>query len=1362
MKTKTILTCLLLCISAVCYPQAGKLFTADSELSNSLINQVYQDRNGIIWVTTEDGLNRYDGSKFTIYKHDADNPNSLINNYVRTIYEDRKGRFFIGTFKGLQIYDDATDTFQEIPMFLSNGQRFNPHVISIIERKNEDFLIGTGGLGLFRLTTHEGEMQARQVQDLIPSNLINYMFEDKDDNLWVSTDVNGLYCLTPQNQRKHYAAANGKSLNAISAICEDRQGKLYIAGMGIGLYAYDKLSDSFAHIPCPGYSNLPIKSLHVNKENEILIGTDGAGMKMYIPGSPQITESNISVTTFDFAKAKIHSIIEDRSGNTWMGIFQRGVMMLPERSNNFKYIGYKSARNNTIGSNCVMSLCRDSEGMLWVGTDSDGLYGLDSDGKCKVHFAPTQESHSIPSIIMCIYEDSNRDIWIGSYLNGLARLNRKTGKCEYIRLVDEYAHDIQHVYSVVEDNDKNLWIGTMGAGLFCLNLRTQEVSQYNSEHDPDQIIHNKWINTLMLSRDNRLYIGTYDGIACLDLKTKSFTSAYNTQWLLPGGYVVYTLCEDKTGDIWAGTSTGLVHLHLPGLGVSKYTMKDGLPNDVICAIQSDADNNLWITTNYGLSCMNVEKRTFVNYYANEGLQGNEFSKKAACIDQNKQFVFGGINGITCFNPQEITHEKKQLQVRITGFYIHDVAVKKGMKSGSYNIIDSSVLDARKFHLSYKDNSFSIEFATKEFSDPQQITYMYAMDSNNWISLQPGANRVTFSDLAPGVYHFKIKANEYGTDSEEEAFTIVISPAWYVSGWAKLAYVLIAAGIIFLVVQQVRHRYQARQRLQQHVHEQEINEAKLQFFINISHEIRTPLSLIISPLKKLMAIDKDNDRQSAYFTMHRNSERILQLINQLLDIRKIDKGQMLLKCQEVEMVTLTEDICSLFDDQIKAKQIDLQFHHPMAELNAWVDPNNFDKILMNVLSNAIKFTPKNGAISLQLNTLEGENAPGNTRREMEWIVSDNGPGINESEVERIFERFYQTRNTPRETEGTGVGLHLTRSLVELHHGTIKAENNPDGLGCRFIIRLPLGNAHLKPEEIDTTPAPISRPAQPQVVPVEKVLEEETKIRSKTKWYVMVVDDDKEIRKYICRELASEFHTIECANGKEALAKILEKAPDLVISDVVMPEMDGITLCRKIRQNVKINHLPVILLTAKSKEEDNLEGLETGADAYISKPFNMDILRKTVVSIIRNREMLRNTFSGNQHQKDKIKTITIKSADDKLLEKVMKVINDNLSNTDLNVEMIATQVGISRVHLHRKLKELTNQSTRDLIRNIRLQQAATLLSTKSLSVTEVATATGFTNLTYFSNAFKEMHGLPPIAYMEARLSSQSSEKQKSDEE
>jgi len=645
----------------------------------------------------------------------------------------------------------------------------------------------------------------------------------------------------------------------------------------------------------------------------------------------------------------------------------------------------------------------------------------------------------------------------------------------------------------------------------------------------------------------------------------------------------------------------------------------------------------------------------------------------------------------------------------------------------------------------------------EFYSPERISYSYTFNSNTWVNLQSGVNRISFSELTPGIYHFQVKARDYNSYSEIKKLTIIISPPWYVSWWAKTIYCLTAVIITIFIIVQIRQRYRARQEMLEHIHAEQLNEAKLQFFINISHEIRTPMSLIISPLQKLMATDYDTERQQSYNIIYRNAERLLRLVNQLMDIRKIDKGQMQLKFQETDIVSFIQDLHYTFAYQANTKHIKLDFHSEVKELKAWIDPKNFDKVILNILSNAFKFTPENGNIQIRLCTGNDPNAAEKAlSRYFEISIEDDGIGINETELERIFDRFYQIRNSQNNSNiGTGIGLHLTRSLVELHHGSITVENNQGTPGCRFIVRLPLGKEHLKPEDIDNSAVKQDSVHITTALPTTPLIETPPKTHSKSKYRVLIVEDDDEIRRYVCQELGRDFHMQECRNGKEAFTYILKKTPDLIISDIMMPEMDGMTLCSKVKQNINTNHIPVILLTAKSREEDNLEGLSIGADAYITKPFSIEILRQSTFNLIKSRERLRNNFQGSQTQKERMQELEIESPDERLLDRIMKVINDNIANPELNVEMVAETVGISRVHLHRKLKELTNQSTRDLIRNLRLKQAATLLAKKRQSINEVAALTGFTNVAYFSTAFKELYGMTPTAYMEQNAASASSD-------
>lgn len=1361
MKQKTVICLLYLSLSVLCYGQTGKLFTVDNELSSSMINSIYQDKEDIIWIATEDGLNRYDGAKFSVYKHDFYDEHSLQNNYVRVLFEDKKGTFFVGTLNGLQTYDRATGIFSHIPMTFKEGGKLEVNVSTIIERANGEILIGTSGHGIFLLNVTEGHIETKQLPGFVPSYLINQIYEDRNGTLWVITNDKGIYSIDTNQRMTHYP--NGREIVWPSSICEDKTGNIYVGCLKNGLFKYNPQTNGFTHIKCSSHPELPIKTLYNINQDEIYIGTDGNGMKVYNIQKGQIMESPVNITSFNFDKSKVHSILKDNQGNIWLGFFQKGVMIVPPVSNNFKYMGYKSSTHNTIGSCCIMSVCKDHTGSYWIGTDNDGIYRIDPDGKQQAHFEQRPGiSHSVSSTIMSICEDSDRNLWIGSYRDGLAKLNPQTGHCEYIYLPDKDHKPAQSIYSIIEDKHRQLWVGAMGAGLYRINLETKEIYHCPStangfEYRPlSNILHNSWINCLLYSTNDKLYIGTYDGLGCLDIPTMDFVSTYKTNRLLQGD-VIYALYEDLHHNIWVGTSQGLKQLNPQTQKVRKYTISDGLPSNSISAIEGDANGNLWISTNFGISRFNPSTQTFVNFYASDGLQGNEFSKGVSFASTKGEIIFGSTSGITYFNPGEITSPNKKPEIRITDFYVHDKAVRLGMKSGRYDIVTTSVTNSNKFHLSHKDNSFSIELSAMEFYSPERISYSYTFNSNTWVNLQSGVNRISFSELTPGIYHFQVKARDYNSYSEIKKLTIIISPPWYVSWWAKTIYCLTAVIITIFIIVQIRQRYRARQEMLEHIHAEQLNEAKLQFFINISHEIRTPMSLIISPLQKLMATDYDTERQQSYNIIYRNAERLLRLVNQLMDIRKIDKGQMQLKFQETDIVSFIQDLHYTFAYQANTKHIKLDFHSEVKELKAWIDPKNFDKVILNILSNAFKFTPENGNIQIRLCTGNDPNAAEKAlSRYFEISIEDDGIGINETELERIFDRFYQIRNSQNNSNiGTGIGLHLTRSLVELHHGSITVENNQGTPGCRFIVRLPLGKEHLKPEEIDNLAVKQDSVHITTALPTTPLIETPPKTHSKSKYRVLIVEDDDEIRRYICQELGRDFHMQECRNGKEAFTYILKKTPDLIISDIMMPEMDGMTLCSKVKQNINTNHIPVILLTAKSREEDNLEGLSIGADAYITKPFSIEILRQSTFNLIKSRERLRNNFQGSQTQKERMQELEIESPDERLLDRIMKVINDNIANPELNVEMVAETVGISRVHLHRKLKELTNQSTRDLIRNLRLKQAATLLAKKRQSINEVAALTGFTNVAYFSTAFKELYGMTPTAYMEQNAASASSD-------
>lgn len=1335
--------------------QTGKFYSTNNELSSSLINQIFQDKRGFIWIATEYGLNRFDGLRFSNYKHMSGDSTSIKNNYVRTLYEDSRQNLLVGCIDGLMKYDSETDTFREIPMIRAGKQVF-PHVTQMQKLHNGEIWAVTTGQGIFRLD--EEKQQAVSIDAIMKQVNYNFqsnLYEDSDYNIWIGTEGHGLICYLPATQEVRifrYPAIND---NYVSAIGEDKYGNLFIGTQKHGLSRYDREQNRFVPVPYTGSEELSIYCLTL-VDDHLLIGTDGQGLKTYNRMTGKIEDYSINSAPLDFSEGKIHAILEDRDKNLWVGLFQKGIVLIPKQENPFEYYGNKSIYYNPIGQGCVMSIYQDSNHHLWVAADNEGVFELDAEGRRLRHYQPGNNPRSMANTIMCMYEDTNGDFWLGSYTRGLAKLNRRTGECEYPLPVDN-----EKIFSIAEDRHKNLYIATFGSGFYQYNLVTKELKHYESSKDETgdltrNELANDWVNYIFCDSEGMIWLGHYKGISCFNPANESFINYRKVNTLVEDrvGYVVQ---EDHAGNIWAGTTDGLYCFNKKTDELTCFTVADGLPNNVICGICEDEEHNMWISTYMGICKYDAKTGRYINYYAGDGLQGNEFTHGAFYKDEAGKVYFGGINGITYFQPSSIGSVLKDTKVWITDFSIFNQPVRKNTRSGRHTVIYTSVPDANMFQLAHYDNTFSIVFSTLQYNNPEQISYQYKIEelSNQWLSTEPGVNRVTYNNLLPGKYTFHVRALSHGNLSEIRTVKILITPPWYEMWWAYCIYAflfgLLVLGIVNYILSRMRHRREIMKR----EHAEQLNEAKLQFFINISHEIRTPMTLIINPLEKLLAEKKGGEVQKTYLMIYRNAQRILRLINQLMDIHKLDKGQMFMKFRETDMVGFIDDVMLTFDYMARKKKIRFSFEHVMPQLKVWVDMNNFDKILMNIFSNAFKYTPEQGEITVTLSTGRDSTRRDPLKEYFEITVTDNGIGLDREKIERIFERFYQIDNDVTKSNfGTGIGLHLSRSLVELHHGIILAENREDAPSSRFIIRIPLGSAHLRTDELEDVEAiitPHTVLVKPEKTDLEGAFEEEEDEeskkagKSKNRMRILIVEDEEEILSYLKEELEGDYRIMTRKNGREAYDTILADTPDLVISDIMMPEMDGLSLCRKIKQNTNVNHVPVILLTAKSKPEDTMEGMATGADAYMVKPFNTELLKSTIANLIANRKLLKSKFSGAQQQEDKVQKLSMKSADEILMSKIMKVINENLSNPDLNVEMLAANVGLSRVHVHRKLKELTNLSARDFIKNIRLQQAAALLKEKKLTVSEVAYATGYTNLSHFSSSFKEVHGMSPKEYM-----------------
>ena len=1307
----------------------GKSFDADKQMSSSFTTQIYMDHDGFIWVATRNGLNRYDGYQFRILKKETSQTSGLASNYVNCIMQDSHGLFYIGMYGALQTYDGQK--FQDVTTYDLDGHSQPHYITCLLERENGDILVGTSAHGL--LMMNKNKLEARQIGGVLAGlTSVHRMLEDSKGYLWLVTESQGLWCYDGKTVRRFFQGE--KEIASVLDICEDHQGHIFIGTANAGMYELDAWN--LKHIDVTGSKH--ISTLYASNDDQIMIGYDGLGLAIYDPKTGSLTDNPYYSRDVDLSTAKVYSICEDHNGNTWLGLLQKGIYMHPAKTTGFNYMGYKLGTKNKIGTACVTSVLTSKNGYFWIGTDKDGLYCMDEKEQIVRHF-----KENFPSTILGMTEDHEGRIWIGSYKEGCGWIDSRT--LAYHPFLLPQGSSIS-IFSMKTDPQGQIWLATMGEGLLRLDPKTNDVKAYlqlddaNRNRKSNSLVNN-YISQIAFSPDGqRIYVATTMGVCAMDLKTENWLTAFNGQNCLNYGTPT-RVAREFNGILYIGTNDGLLCYDLKTHKKHLYSIESGLADNGISSIEQDNQGYLWLSTDHGLCRLDPKTKKTNNYFVDNGLQSNEFSDGASWKSYNGRLLFGGLGGVTWFMPEDIKEREWKAEVKLTGFSVNGEPVTPATMSGFWHVVDTTVIAADRFVLSPSDNTFALQLSTLTYDNPEHIVYRYRINHEEWVRMKPGVNEITFSHLSPGDYHFCVVAEQNGIDTPERCFTVVIHAPWYRTPLAYVIYILALAALFWFYRRQHRRKEQDHLRLQEHIHAEEMADAKLKFFMNISHEIRTPMTLIVTPLLSLIKQDADPHRRSTYEIIRRNAERILGLINQMMDLRKIDKGQMQMHMCETELISFVGDIHTLFTQQAKAKNVSFVYEHDTDELPVWIDRDNFDKVVVNLLSNSFKFTPAGGEIRITITHDE---------QHVRLAIRDTGEGIPEDKLARIFERFYQSPSHVNDRKtGTGIGLDLTRSLVELHHGTIEAHNNADKKGCEFVVTIPLGYAHLKPEEIiEETETPQSAPAAELIEeepPIDNTEEPVEQLKANRRQRIVIVEDDAEIRSFLESELSPDYDISTCENGKTGLSEVLKSIPDLVISDVMMPEMDGNTLCSKIKSSPTTSHLPVILLTAKSRDEDRLEGLETGADAYVVKPFNMDILRRTIINLIHTHQMLRLKYGRNDQLEEQVDPVKMKSPDEQLLERVMKVINKNISNSDLSVDSIADEVGISRVHLHRKMKELTGQTPHDFIRNIRLKQAAQLLSSQNMNITEVMYACGFNNAASFSTIFKKFYGMSPREYM-----------------
>jgi signal transduction histidine kinase/ligand-binding sensor domain-containing protein/DNA-binding response OmpR family regulator len=1338
MKSFVFLTLLLLPFTL--NAERVRIFTPDDGLSNSHITKIYQDSQGYIWVATENGLNKFNGYNFTAYFEQINDSTSLKGNYVYDILEDSQGIFWVGTMRGLFQYDRNTDSFRpvlikaEVPFYLDRA-------IWMLEDKKGNIWVANPGNGIICLEAktlsptfyHPGNSDIKDIN-------IDNAYEDALGNLWLGTYSNGVYVFNTENGSvDHYTQKNsGLRANRILSVCEDASGRLLIGTMGGGVNVFDSVPKTFK--PTMEGNNQPenqIYALCSDKAGNCWLGTDGAGIRRYDANGKKLPDLDQVSNICDLTKAKIHQIFEDKQENIWIVLYQRGILFIPSLGKTFKNYGYNPFdTSHSIGTNCIISILEDSEGDVWLGSDGDGLFRINKQNQSISRFTHETNSSIPGDVITALFEDRDKNIWIGTYVNGMFRYNRETGKFDSYYTSNNSSNGLSYNYvsSFIQDAEGILWIGMNGGGLNRFDINKKEFKQYwFSANSPNRNqISSNWVYDLLLDDDGKIWIASSSGINLFNPRTEIFSDLSLHKEPMYAN-LIYCLNSDHLGNIWIGSSFGLYYIDRKTEVIKHLTTSDGLPDNMINGIEEDENHCLWLSTGKGLCRYNIETGDILNYYMEDGIQSNEFRRGSYYKGKNNRMYFGGINGITTFFPSQLSYKNALLRLVFSDFSIYGEPVKVGKSTILKNVLDES----KSVRLKYNQRNFSFTFAALEYGMPQRVIYYTQMENfdTQWRLVNNPNRSVTYTNLNPGKYIFKVKATLDGENFLQREMQVIIDPPFWLSIWAKLIYILLVLALAYSIYAYLANRIKQNRILREKEQQKELSESKLQFFTDISHEIRTPLTLIIAPIEKLMDTSTDSKILSTYRIIHQNAIRILRLINQLMDLRAVEKGKLKLKVEKASLENFTREIMKSFDDLAKTKVIEFNLVVENKLPPIYFDKDCLDKIIFNLLSNAFKFTPKDGNITVYL---------GIKNNEAELRVEDTGIGIEKEKQAFIFDRFYQVRDAKANTKmGTGIGLHLSKMMIELHKGSIRVESDP-GQGSKFIVTLPLDKSGYKPEDFGSEnvldPVVMLQPS----IPIPNYRTDNPKAeKSKSSHSVLIVEDDVDILNYVQTEFSEKYIIYAANNGKEGLSQALKHLPDVVVSDIVMPEIDGLTLCRLLKTNDKTCHIPVILLTAKTSMEQRIEGLEMGADSYIPKPFNLKHLETRINKLIQLRSKLKQKFTKNPNENEE--NAKVISSDEKLLNKFNEKLKEQISNPDLSVESISKDLGLSRVHLNRRLKSIIRESPGAYIRDYRLKQATWLLSNKKMTIAEVAYAVGFSSHAYFSAIFKEKYGISPTEYM-----------------
>ena len=1309
-------------------------------LSQSTVFSIDQDKRGNMWFATYDGVNKYDGYAFTVYQHNEDDPNSIANDISRIVKTDSQGRVWIGTRDGLSRYDEEKDIFQNF-FYEKNGKHLQ--VNGIEEISPEQLLISTPE-GLIMFDIKESKFRDDSFSTAMHKTIASTLYR-QDDQIYIGTSTDGLYTysITQKTFEKVIPILGTKQ---IQAILQQSPTRIWVATEGAGLFLINpktKEIKNYLHSPSnpKSISSNYIRSLAMDSQNRLWIGTFN-DLNIYHEGTDSFASySSNPVENGSLSQRSVRSIFMDSQGGMWLGTYFGGLNYyhpIRNRFKNIRNIPYK----NSLSDNVVSCIVEDKDKNLWIGTNDGGL-NLYNPITQRFTSYTLQEDESARGIgsnnIKAVYVDEKKSlVYIGTHAGGLSILHRNSGQVENFnqrnsQLVNE------NVYAILPDGEGNLWLGTLSA-LVRFNPEQRSFTTIEKEKDGTPVV-SKQITTLFRDSHKRLWIGGEEGLSVfkqegLDIQKASILPVSNVTKL-------FTNCiyEASNGVIWVGTREGFYCFNEKDKQIKRYNTTNGLPNNVVYGILEDSFGRLWLSTNRGISCFNPETEKFRNFTESDGLQSNQFNTASYCRTSVGQMYFGGINGITTFRPELLLDNPYTPPVVITKLQLFNKVVRPDDETG---ILTKNISETKSITLKSWQTAFSIEFVVSNYISGQHNTFAYKLEGydKEWYYLTD-SRTVSYSNLPQGTYQFLVKAaNSDGKwNPIPTALEIIVLPIWYKTWWALLIFFATFAGFITFVFRffWMRKSMEAQLEIERRdkEHQEEINQMKMRFFINISHELRTPLTLILTPLQEIINKISDRWTRNQLEYIQRNANRLLHLVNQLMDYRRAELGVFELKAKKGNAHQLIQDNFLFYDKLARHKKITYTLHSELEDKEVLFDANYLELIVNNLLSNAFKYTESGQSITV---TLKEENG---------WLllqVSDTGIGIPINKQGKIFERFYQIES---EHVGSGIGLSLVQRLIELHHGRIELDSE-ENKGSTFSVYLPQDLSVYKPSELASNN---EQNEEEQVystnskamyfIDTEKVENESVESGDKKRGTILIVEDNNEIRRYLNNGLADLFNTLEAGNGEEALEKLKDNEVGVIVTDVMMPVMDGIKLCKNVKQNIRTCHIPVIILSAKTDIKDQMEGLQMGADDYIPKPFSLAILTTKIQNMMRTRRRMLDKYAKSLEVEPE--KITFNAMDEALLKRAMAIVEKNMDNIEFSTDEFAREMNMSRSNLHLKLKAITGESTIDFIRKIRFNEAAKLLKDGRYTVAEVSTMVGFNTPSYFATSFKKYFGCLPTEYI-----------------